>query len=295
MKGKKFLVEYLNGWWDIYEISSASDRKRIRAALEPIVARVDVDSYHSLATCPDEEFKQDVISYLSGCVLLGQFGFDTTRYRREIDRVVPRVVSPRHLQTRGVNNTMGITYRLRQLGYGGSPSFSELWGRPLCVCRTHPDLTGLDLDNLLARQPVYDMTHEIFYLTEFGETPFQCGSKGDLEYVRRMHAALIPIFIQKKDIDALAELVMDLNYLHWTDLPEYRTGRDYLLQHQNPNGSWGDPKHIDDIVRVILQVNPAYLPEVGQYLHTTEVTLNALCHPLGDVPGSQPAASSRER
>ena len=291
MKGKKFFVEYLNAWWDIYDISPEADRKRIRAMLEPIAVRADVDSYHNLATCSDEEFKQDVISYLSGCVLLGQFGLDTTRYRREIDRIVPRVVSPKHLQTRGINNTMAITYRLRQLGYGGAPTFRELWQRPLCVCRTHPDLTQIDLDNLLTRQPVYDMTHEIFYLTEFGETPLQCGSDKDLEYIRRMHTTLIPIFIQKQDADAVAELIMDLNYLRWTDLPEYRLGRDYLLQHQNPDGSWGAPQHIDEIVRGILQVNPTYLPEVGQYLHTTEVTLDALCYPFRVTPSSRPATS----
>ncbi len=80
-------------------------------------------------------------------------------------------------------------------------------------------------------------------------------------------------------MDALAELIMDLNYLHLTELPEYAAGYRHLLSHQNENGSWGDPEHIAMLVKVILQVNPKYLPEVGQYLHTTEVTLNALTYP----------------
>jgi hypothetical protein len=261
MKGKKFYVEYLNGWYDIYQLSGGQDRKRIREFLAPVVARTDTDAYHDMFTCPDRE---------------------------EIDRIVPRILAPAHMNTRGINNTMGIVYRLRQLGHAGGPMFCDLWRRPGCITRTHPDLTTLNLDNLLTRQPVYDMTHEVFYLTEFGDTPFQCGSDEDLKYIRRMHVQLIPIFIGKKDIDAVAELVMDLNYLHLTDLPEYRAGYEYLLGHQNPDGSYGDPKHIAEIVNGILYVNPVYLPEVGQYLHTTEVTLNALCAPFW-LRAGQPA------
>ncbi len=288
MKGKKFYVEYLSAWREICLLHGEGERRVIRSFLVPIVARTDTDAYHNLAGSSDEEFKQDVISYLNACVLHGEFGFDTTRYRREIDRIVPRILSPAHLSQRGIDNTMAIVYRLRQLGYEGGPSYCELFARPGCVVRMHPNLTQLDLDNPLAKQPVYDMTHEIFYLTEFGRTPLQCASERDLRYVRRMHAALIPIFIEKKDLDALAELIMDLNYLEMTDLPEYATGRAFLLTHQNEDGSWGDREHIGRIAEVILRVNPKYQVDVGQYLHTTGVTLSALCYPL-QSPATRPA------
>lgn len=280
MKGKKFYVEYLSGWWSIYQLADGAERKAIRSRLAPMVAGTDSDAYHNLAGSSDQEFKEDVISYLNACVLHGEFGFDTTRYRREIDRIVPRILSPGHLERRGIDNTMGIVFRLRQLGHQGGPSYCELFNRRGCVTRAHPDLTLLDLDDPFGRQPVYDMTHEIFYLTEFGRTPMQCASEKDLRYVRRMHAALIPIFVKKKDLDALAELIIDLNYLHMTDLPEYATGYRFLVSGQNEDGSWGDRDHIDKLGRMILQVNPKYLLDVGQYLHTTEVTLEALCYPL---------------
>jgi hypothetical protein len=258
MKGKKFYVEYLTAWSDIYHISDEKGRQAIRSFLGPIVARTGNDEYHNLARSSDEEFKQDVISYLNACILESGFGFDTTRYRREIDRIVPRILSPAHLERRGIDNTMAIVYRLRQLGHEGGPSYRELYGRPRCVVRMHPDLTRLDLDNPLAKQPVYDMTHEIFYLTEFGRTELQCASEKDLQYVRRIHAALIPIFIQKKDLDALAELIIDLNYLRMSDLPEYAVGYEFLVRHQNGDGSWGDPAYIAGLAKVILQVNPRY-------------------------------------
>jgi len=293
MKGKKFYVEYLSAWREICLVGGESERRVIRAFLAPIVARTDTDAYHNLADSSDEEFKQDVISYLNACVLHGEFGFDTTRYRREIARIVPRILAPAHLDRRGIDNTMAIVYRLRQLGYEGGPGYCELFRRPGCVVRMHPDLTQLDLDNPLAKQPVYDMTHEIFYLTEFGRTPLQCASEKDLRYVRRMHASLIPIFIRKRDIDAMAELVMDLNYLKMADLPEYATACEFLVTHQNEDGSWGDREHIGNMAKAILQVNPNYLLDVGQYLHTTGVTLSALCYPLyasAAGPATRPSA-----
>ncbi len=313
MKGKKFYVEYLSGWWSICQVSTEEDRRSIRELLAPIVARNDGAAYHNLADSTDDEFKQDAISYLNACVLLRELGFDTTAYLREIDRVRDRMLSPKHLKSRGIDNTMGIVYRLRQLGRPGGPGFCELWQRPGCVTRLHPDLTQLDLDNPFQRTYVYDMTHEIFYLTEFGNTPMQCVSAKDLEYIRRMHEALIPIFVEKRNADAVAELVMDLNYLHRTDLPVYAEGRRFLLGHQNEDGSWGDRAIIDGITKYSLRANPKYLVDVGQYLHTTSVALEALCYPYypprssaasqattrscgeaaGRNPGTRPSASQR--
>lgn len=280
MRGKKFYVEYLSAWWSVCRIREESDRQRIREFLAPIVERARDSAYHNLGVSSDEEFKQDIISYLNACVLHGELGFDTVDYRREVARIVPRALSEKHLAQRGIDNTMGIVYRLRQLGHDGGPSMCEIWQRPGCVTRTHPDLTKLDLANPFHWMGVYDMTHEIFYLTGFGDTRMQCVADKDLAYIRRMHAALIPRFIEKNNADATAELVMDLNYLRMTDLPEYAVGRAYLLDHQNEDGSWGDRDHIQRIAGPALRVNPTYLVDVGQHLHTTSVTLEALCYPF---------------
>ena len=280
MKGKKFYVEYLNGWWTLYQVSDAAEQKAIRDFLAPIVERTRTSAYHNLETVSDREFRQDIISYLSACVLHQQFGFDTSAYREHIRRILPRTLSAEHLRARGIDNTMAIVYRLRQLGHDARIGFCALWRRPGCVSREHPDLTALDLSHWQNWRRVYDLTHEIFYLTEFGATPMQCVSGDDLAYIRRAHAALIPIFIGHMNIDAVAELVMDLNFLRMTDLPEYAVGRQFILRHQNEDGSWGDPKHIARLVEEhFASWNPAYLPKVGQHLHTTQVALNALLCP----------------
>jgi hypothetical protein len=279
MKGNKFYVEYLNAWAEIQLLSSDEERAAIRQLLEPVVARTDSGAYHNLATCSDEEFKQDIISYLSACLLHRDFGFETAEYLRHVEEIVPRILAPEHLRMRGVDNTMALVYRLRQLGFEGGPAMCQIWRRPGSVTYGHVDLTKLDLRTVPGWLRVYDMTHEIFYLTEFGGKPMQCVGEGDLQYIRGMHAELIPIFIDHRNLDLLAELLMDLNYLKMTELPAYSAGRSFLLENQNEDGSWGDHEMIARNVQAHHAVNPKYLPKVGQYLHTTRVALAALCYP----------------
>jgi hypothetical protein len=289
MKGKKFYVEFLNAWWDLYRVSEPGEQARIHEFLGPIVARTSSPAYHNLSTSSAEEFRQDIISYLSACVLHEQLGFDTIAYREQIKRIVPRTLSPEHLNMRGVDNTMAIVYRLRQLGYDSKMDYRMLWNRPGCVGREHPDLAARDLSRSAGWEVVYDLTHEVFYLTEFGATSMQCASPRDLEYIRQIHASLIPIGMRLNNVDMVSELVMDLNYLRMTDLPEYRAARQYMLEQQNADGSWGDAQHIAEHVRLNFSWNPDYLPKVGQYLHTTEVTLEALLYPQEIKPVSQPS------
>ena len=119
----------------------------------------------------------------------------------------------------------------------------------------------------------------------------QCAAPDDLKYLRKVHAEVIPIGMRLSNVDMVSELVMDLNYLQMSDLPEYRAAREYILAHQNEDGSWGDAAHIAEHVRLNFSWNPDYLPKVGQYLHTTEVTLAALLYPYWPkAPASQPSS-----
>ncbi len=279
MKGKKFYVEYLKAWWDLYQIGGADKRAAIREFLTPVVERSNNADYHNLDASSAQEFKEDIISYLSACVLHEQFGFDTADYRQRIDAIVGRTLSPRHLSSRGIDNTMAIVHRLRQLGHDPKIDLCDLWRRPGCVTRQHPDLTRLDLTKVEGWIRVYDLTHEVFYLTEFGRTPMQCVGPTDLGYIRDSHASLLVRLMELKNIDLVSELLMDLNYLRMTDLPEYAVARQFVLDHQNDDGSWGDREVVARNVEQSFGSNPAYLPAVGQYLHTTHVSLNALLYP----------------
>jgi len=286
MKGKKYFVEYLNAYLVFYRRADESERQAIRQWLSPLVAVTQTDAYHDLARADWRRFKQDVISYLNACRILELFGFDTERYRREIRKILPRILSPEHLRRRGIDNTMAITFQLDRLGFGGGPDLCELYQRDGCVVRTHPDLTRLNLDDPMQRTRIYDLTHEIFFLTGHGARPIQCANQADLRYIRRIHARLIPMLIAKQNPDLVGELLMDLNYLNMRDLAAYGQAYRYLLSCQNADGSWCH----QDFVRYVRSVmRPGYLIDVGQYLHTTQVVLRGLSGVFDRPASTQPS------
>jgi hypothetical protein len=281
MKGKKFYVEYLWAWEALYQGAAPAGQAAIREFLAPIVERSTSAAYHNLDACPDTEFKEEIISYLSACVLQAKLGFETAPYRERVRALLPRILSRDHLAVRGVDNSMAIAHRLRQLGFDPGVGVCQLWARADCLSRTHPDVSRLALPHGAGWPLVYKLTHEVFFLTDFGRTPIQCAGAADLEYLRDIHAAMVPIGIAERNVDLLAELIMVLNYLDMTDLPQYGQARQFVLHQQNGDGSWGDPGFVARRVAARHGTNPNYLPSVGQHLHTTLVALQALLDPEG--------------
>jgi hypothetical protein len=90
----------------------------------------------------------------------------------------------------------------------------------------------------------------------------------DKIYLRGILENIIPWFIQKKEVDLLAEFILCAAYLKATDLPAYRDGLSFLLESQNVNGSWGQyEQHRKTMGNYV---------EQGMYLHTTMVVADAL-------------------
>jgi len=94
---------------------------------------------------------------------------------------------------------------------------------------------------------VYAITHVVYTLNDYGQ--------------RRVPASLLPeefaflranlrAAIEQGDADMLGEFMDSLRALGLTDRdPEIREGMEYLLVHQNPDGSWGDPGERDIYLR----------------------------------------------
>jgi len=115
----------------------------------------------------------------------------------------------------------------------------------------------------------YNLTHEVFVPYKFGENlNADFFTADDKNYLRGILENMIPWYIQKKEVDLLAEFILCAAYLKATDLPAYRDGLNFLLESQNANGSWGQyeqhRKTMGDYV------------DQGVYLHTTMVALDAL-------------------
>jgi hypothetical protein len=90
---------------------------------------------------------------------------------------------------------------------------------------------------------VYAVTHVVYTLNDYGQ--------------RRIPARLLPeefaflranlrAAVARRDADMLGEFMDSLRAFGLTDADaEIREGTEYLLAHQNPDGSWGDPREPD--------------------------------------------------
>lgn len=121
----------------------------------------------------------------------------------------------------------------------------------------------------MSNDDVYSLTHEVYALYEYGDRldidPFDAASK---VYLRSTIEALIQRYLGKGDPDLVGELVECLHYLRMQDSPTYADGVHFLLDSQNPDGSWG--KFNRQRMRIGNYVNQGFL------LHTTLVAISAL-------------------
>jgi uncharacterized protein DUF6895 len=270
VKGKKKLAEILDVYLSFHR--SASDpreRQKVLDRVAGLVEQTGSPEYHNLAGVPDKEFTENSMSYLRVVWLMKLLGLDTTGYLDEVRAIKPRL--DEHMKKRGPwQRAMFAEYYDRF----GLAKPEALRSTPLAqgvISRRLP-LDRFD-DNAS-----YDLTHEVFVAFDYG---FQKTQKvlaaGDLAYAREVLPRLIDRYRERKNPDLLAEFVSCVTYLGWHADPSYRRGIDYLLDHQNPDGTWGDyERHRATYGRYLDQ-------EV--YLHTTMVVTEALIEAYeGDWP-----------
>ncbi|MDP8206725.1 MAG: hypothetical protein P9L92_08700 [Candidatus Electryonea clarkiae] len=274
MKGKTFFVCYLNAYLIMYTTTQSDSEKTIyKNKIADVLAPSQTPEYHNLGTSSPKEFRQDVISYLNACRLLGKFGFDTKSYKEEIEKIYDRIIDPAHLSRRGVDNTMALSYMLNTLGFEKPYSYCEIYQRPDCVLRSHPDYTNINLKDQMETTRAYDITHEIFYLTNFGANPLECADASDFEYAEETLSFLLTRAMEQDNPDIAAELCVCLDYLRMYENELYDECITYLLESQNEDGSWGDYDWAKEYVK---ENRPEYIVEVGLNLHTVRVVLWAL-------------------
>jgi len=263
MKGVKHFVELLDLLLLAYRRTtdpalSADARERALALLRA----VDEDAYHSLGAADAKRFREDSMSYLRACWLAKQLGKDVTRYRREIDKVLPAIVA--HLPTRGIDQRMGFAVLFSQLGYPVPESLERIYPHSL-IARHAP------LDYYLASPDrPYDITHEIFALTERGAATFKLPTPEDESYARETVRALLKDSLAKGNLDLAGEFLVNLAELGEGATPLARDARERIFQGQNADGSFG----VYDMEEArVLKGNPLYDARIGGNLHTTMVCL----------------------
>lgn len=259
LKGKKKLTEQLSAYYRLWQIAGPVERPRILERTRAIVAVTYEPRYHDLANLTDLEFKQDATSYLRAAYLMERMGLDTTLYRQQIAAIHPRLNA--HMRRRGPSQRLTFRWYYRHFGLAEPFPLDAAMARGLIARRRDPEAMSL--------LQAYELTHEVFVPYEYGDRldarPFGEDARS---YLREALTRLMTRYLERADADIVAELVSCLRYLRFVEIPAYRDGLAFLLDHQLADGAWGDMARAE-------RSFGAYAMQ-GEILHTTLVAIDAL-------------------
>lgn len=260
VKGKKKLVELFDAYLAIYEFLPPDGKKSLKKRLIDILEITQKPEYHNMADVDEQQFREDATSYLRLAYLMEHKGFDTRIYREEIKRILPRLNT--HMPSRGVNQHMTFHQYYNYFGLEEPFPLDKAYEKGIIRRRWDPEVMG--------NKDVYDLTHEIFAVYQYGDKPeADFFLEEDKIYLREVLKNLIIRYIEERNPDLTAELLSCMRLLKFQDEPIFKAAVEYLLSSQNADGSFGDFERLRPIYE-------DYVKE-GYYLHTTSVVLKALC------------------
>lgn len=270
MKGKKHFVEKLFTFYQLYLHTTDSKKKEMyRKIFKQMLEITENDSYYLIE---DDEvfFKSDIVSYVHACYIMEQLGFDSHNYKRRIKELLPRI--ERHMPTRNASVQMMLTYFLRGIGIETEYSIMRIFKNSLIY--NLDKLGTINIFDFKYNSYMLGVCHEIFVVSGYGRKKIDLLTKGKKDYLQDTLKSSIEKILYSEDLrylDLLAEMLISLKYLDCENLPEYKKGIQFIISHQNKNGSFGDYERFR-----------AYFAQQGVnidikwYLHTTEVCLWAL-------------------
>ncbi len=261
VKGKKKVAELLDALLKLHGVADGAARSALEARIRALASMTATPGYHDMLRVDDQTFKEDATSYLRTAYRLDRFGLDTTLYRREIQRVLPRLNA--HMAGRGVDQRMAFHTYYRHFNLPEPFPLAAAFQAGLIAARREAAF--------FKQHPMecYNLTHEIFAPYEFGESlDADFFTESDKTYLRQLLAELTRHALAADHTDLLAELTSCLRYLRFTGEPVYRAALENLLERQRPDGAWGDYENLRAVYGSAV--------EQGFYLHTTLVALDAL-------------------
>ena len=270
MKGKKHFVEKLFALYQLYlHTADTITRGGYRETMRQMCEVTENVHYHLLGDS-EIQFKSDIVSYLHACYLMDQVGFASHHYKRYIAEQLPHI--KRHMQGRNTGVQMMIMYLLRELGFEIEYSRERLLTKTLI--NNIERMGTIDVFDFKHNSYMLGVCHEIFVMSEYGRKKIDLFTEQKQDYLKEVMTSSINRIVSSGDLrylDLLAEMLISLTYLHHQEVPEYKRGIHFIINHQNKNGSFGDyegfrshfaPQGVDI--------------DIKWYLHTTEVCLWAL-------------------
>jgi hypothetical protein len=270
MKGKKHFVEKLFTFYQLYFYTADSEKREMyRKILKQMFKIAENDGYHLIE---DDEvpFKRDIVSYIHACYLMEQLGFDSHNYKRHIRDLLSRI--ERHMPTRNASVQMMLIYCLRGLGIETKYTIKPILKSTLVY--NLEKLGTINVFEFKYNSYMLGICHEIFAISEYGRKKIDLLRKGKKDYLQDTLKSSIEQILSSGDLrylDLLAEMLISLKYLNCENLPEYRKGIHFIINHQNKNGSFGDYERFRSYF-----AQKGVDIDIKWYLHTTEVCLWAL-------------------
>lgn len=271
IKGKKKLAEAIAVYSLVLRYEDDPDEvRRFRSRIVELAATTDRPDYHDMNTCDAREFKQDSMSYLRVMWLLQRAELDTSGYVDALRSAKERFDA--HFSERGPWQRAMFARYYDDFGLEKPPTLSaDSLGSGVVAVR----LPVEQYDRFRA----YQLTHEIFVAFHYGYVEEQTTfTPQDVAYLAEVLPPLIDRNIELDDADLLSELVTAMALLGLRDHPVTKRGVDYLLGHQNADGTWGDYE--------TERARMGDLVDQHLYLHTTVAAVQALLETYERAPRS---------
>jgi hypothetical protein len=162
---------------------------------------------------------------------LRQCGYRDEDYERRLRALLDEgyVLASERIPTRDLD----FIHSLQKLGFEYSrEDASQTYAKSLLS--RHPSLYPLTTDD------IYAITHVIFFVTDFGRMPGGF-SEGDVGYLSASLPRLLRYYLRKHNWDLVAELIICLQAVGLSRVPEYDHALGLLLSAQADDGSFPGP------------------------------------------------------
>lgn len=263
LKGDGFLElgEELNLFYKLYLLTDNSKEKRFFK--DYMISRIDyLLDEHDLKI----DYAGEITAYLNFAKIMKRLEIKRPSFFKFIEEQVldnPMTYPP------SVTYAVLNSALVEDIGYPSKIPFSSLVNRGIIVrFARHPELIPIgkayaspdDIMNFF-----YDITHEVFAVSNFGDRdPKRFLLDHEVEFLRNIIEQGVTRYIEKGQLDILAELIVCAKMLDHTQFPAFDEGIKFILNAQKKDGSFG----------VIERM--AYLGRPNLYRHGVLVALWAL-------------------
>lgn len=186
---------------------------------------------------------QEYTMFLCIAHISKKLGLEGIDFRKTIEN---QILSDPLLYPPHITTSIWNTVYLERLGYNPSKTLEEILPQSTLSNELHQRLlfqsVKAQFDPMyvdVIAITVYDVTHEIFSLVDFGEIPPPYIIVENEAFFSELFDHIIKWAIAAGHVDVLAEAIMCVKILDLKDIPSMQSGIDFIISRQEKDGSFG--------------------------------------------------------